>query len=137
MSITSEGMGITNTIQGISPLKINDRSVNTEKSGAAGDSAFSSVFRSALETAQSAMDSSIESNGDDNFVTSIFKEAIQNVRETDAEFVNAQYLLATGQLDNPAEISLAAYKNEIAVDLLIQLRNKALDVYNQLTSMSV
>lgn len=137
MSITSEGMGITNTIQGISPLKINDSGPAAGKSGGTGDGAFASVFRTALETAQSVMGGEEESAGDDNFVVSIFKDAIQNVRDTDAEFVNDQYLLATGQLDNPAEIGIAAYKNEIAVDLLIQLRNKALDVYNQLTSMSV
>lgn len=137
MSITSEGMGLTNTIQGINPLKINERSAGSKNSGAEGDGAFSSIFRTALETAQEAMGPASGSGGDDNFVTSIFKDAIRNVRETDAEFVNAQYLLATGQLDNPAEISLAAYKNEIAVDLLIQLRNRALEVYNQLTSMSV
>lgn len=59
------------------------------------------------------------------------------MKDTDAEFVNAQYLLATGQLDNPAEVGIAGYKNEIAVDLLIQLRNRALDVYNELKSMSV
>lgn len=136
MSITSEGMGLTNTIQGISPLKINDRGIGKVKTGASGESAFSSVFRTALETAQSAM-SGAEKTDDDNFIVSIFKDAIQNVKETDAQFVNDQYLLATGQLENPAEIGISAYKNEIAVDLLIQLRNKALDVYNQLTSMSV
>lgn len=136
MSITSEGMGITNTIQGISPLKINDRGAGTQKSGTAGDGVFASVFKTALETARSASGAD-ETDGDENFVVSIFKDAIQNVRDTDAEFVNDQYLLATGQLDNPAQIGISAYKNEIAVDLLIQLRNKALDVYNQLTSMSV
>ena len=136
MSITSEGMGLTNTIQGISPLKINDRSFGNGKNGTAGEGAFSSVFRTALETAQSAM-SGTEKTEDDNFIVSIFKDAIENVRETDAQFVNDQYLLATGQLENPAEIGISAYKNEIAVDLLIQLRNKALDVYNQLTSLSV
>lgn len=67
----------------------------------------------------------------------IFKSLIQNVKDTDAEFTQAQYLLATGQLDNPAQLSLAAYKNEIAVDLLVQLRNKALDVYNELKNMNV
>ena len=34
----------------------------------------------------------------------LFKELIQDVKDTDAEFVNAQYLLATGQLDNPAQV---------------------------------
>lgn len=68
---------------------------------------------------------------------SIFQNAIQNVRDTDAENVQAQYLLSTGQLDNPAELGLAGYKNEIAVDLLVQMRNKALDVYNELKNINI
>ena len=68
---------------------------------------------------------------------SIFGELIQNVKDTDAEFTQAQYLLATGQLDNPAQLGIAGYKAEIAVDLLIQLRNRALDAYNELKNMSV
>ena len=67
----------------------------------------------------------------------IFKSLIQNVKDTDAEFTHAQYLLATGQLDNPAQLSIAAYKNQIAVDLLVQMRNKALDAYNELKNMNV
>ena len=59
------------------------------------------------------------------------------MKDTDAEFTHAQYLLATGQLDNPAQLSLAAYKNEIAVSLLVQLRKKALDAYNELKNMNV
>ena len=35
------------------------------------------------------------------------------------------------------QLGIAAYKNEIAVDLLIQMRNKALDAYNELKNMSV
>ena len=68
---------------------------------------------------------------------SIFRSAIDNVKETDAEKVEAQYLLATGQLDNPSALMIAASKNQIAVDLLIQLRNKALDVYSELTRISL
>ena len=59
------------------------------------------------------------------------------MKDTDAEFTQAQYLLATGQLDNPAQLGIAGYKAEIAVDLLIQLRNRALDAYNELKNMSV
>jgi flagellar hook-basal body complex protein FliE len=68
---------------------------------------------------------------------SIFQNAIQNVKETDEDLVQAQYLLATGQLDNPATVSIAATKNELAVDLLVQLRNKALDAYSELTRISL
>ena len=92
----------------------------------------------ALAKAQQGVTGAEETGGAaDSAFGQIFKSLIQNVKDTDVEFTQAQYLLATGQLDNPAQLSLAAYKNEIAVDLLVQLRNKALDVYNELKNMNV
>ena len=73
----------------------------------------------------------------DSSFGSLFGSLIQNVKDTDAEFTQAQYMLATGQLDNPAQLGIAAYKAEIAVDLLIQMRNKALDAYNEQKNMSL
>lgn len=73
----------------------------------------------------------------DSVFGSLFTGLIQNVKDTDAEFTQAQYLLATGQLENPAQLGIAAYKNEVAVDLLVQMRNKALEAYNELKNMSV
>ncbi|MCX4372450.1 MAG: flagellar hook-basal body complex protein FliE [Dysosmobacter sp.] len=67
----------------------------------------------------------------------IFRSAIDNVKETDAEFKESQYLLATGQLDNPAATMIAASKNQTAVNLLIQLRNKALDAYSELSRINL
>lgn len=67
----------------------------------------------------------------------VFQSAIDNVKETDLEVREAQYLLSTGQLDNPASLTIAAEKESIALDLLIQLRNKALDAYSELTRISV
>lgn len=67
---------------------------------------------------------------------SIFQSAVDYVKETDAAKNETQYLLATGQLDNPAELTIAATKAQIAVDLLVQLRNKALDAYNELKNIS-
>ncbi|MDE6281533.1 MAG: flagellar hook-basal body complex protein FliE [Oscillospiraceae bacterium] len=68
---------------------------------------------------------------------SIFGSLIQNVKDTDAEFTQNQYLLATGQLDNPVQMGISAYKAEVALDLLIQMRNRALEAYNELKNMSV
>ncbi|MBP1758272.1 MAG: hypothetical protein H6Q61_521 [Firmicutes bacterium] len=62
----------------------------------------------------------------------IFRSAIENVKETDAEKNQVQYLMATGQLDNPAELTIASTKAATSVELLVQLRNKALDSYNEL-----
>ncbi len=67
----------------------------------------------------------------------IFRSAIDNVKETDKDFKESQYLLTTGQLDNPAATMIAAYKSQTAVNLLVQLRNKALDTYSELTRMNL
>ena len=67
----------------------------------------------------------------------VFRSAIDNVKETDSEAKEAQYLLATGQLDNPAMAMLAGSKNAIAVEFLVQLREKALNAYNELTRMNL
>jgi flagellar hook-basal body complex protein FliE len=67
----------------------------------------------------------------------IFQDAIQNVKDTDSDLVQSEYLLSTGQLDNPATVTIAATKSELAVDLLVQLRNKALDAYSELTRISI
>ena len=67
----------------------------------------------------------------------VFRAAIENVRQADDEKTKMQYLLSTGQLDNPAELSLASYKADVALDMLIQLRSKALDAYSELMRISM
>ena len=61
---------------------------------------------------------------------SVFQKAIDNVRETNLEQVNLEYQLATGQIDNPALVTTAITKATTAAELLMQMRNKALDIYN-------
>ncbi len=72
-----------------------------------------------------------------NLFTDIFQSAIDNVKETDAEVVDLQTLQATGELDNPAQLMIADYKATTAVDLLVQLRNRALEAYNELMRISL
>ena len=50
----------------------------------------------------------------------IFRSLVDNVKETDAAKNEAYYALATGQLDNPAEASIAATQAELSVSLLVQ-----------------
>lgn len=68
---------------------------------------------------------------------SIFQSAIQNVKDTDADWTQSEYLLSTGQLDNPATALISFTKLSTATNLLIQLRNKALDAYSELTRLSM
>lgn len=67
----------------------------------------------------------------------IIRQAIQNVRDTNAEQVNLEYQLATGMIDNPALVSTATAKATAAAELLMQLRNQALDTYNELMRISL
>lgn len=48
-----------------------------------------------------------------------------------------EYQLSTGQLDNPADLTLATAKASNAAILLMEMRNKALDVYNELMRISL
>ena len=78
-----------------------------------------------------------EAEGEENFFVSIFESAVDNVRETDKEKNEMEYALATGQLDNPAELTIASTKAQLSVDFLVQLRSKALDAYSELTRISL
>lgn len=67
----------------------------------------------------------------------IFQSTINNVVETDDNLVKSQYLLSTGQLDDVHTVPIAATKAQLSLDMLIQLRNKALDSYNELMRMNM
>ena len=67
----------------------------------------------------------------------IFEEAVQNVKSTEQELTNQQYLLATGQVEDAHTVMIAASQAQVAVDMLVQLRNKALDSYNELMRISL
>lgn len=69
--------------------------------------------------------------------TDIFRSAIKEVQDAQNEVANADYLLATGQLDNPAYATIAIAKAELSVSMLAQLRTKALDAYNELMRISM
>ncbi|KAI4441795.1 flagellar hook-basal body complex protein FliE [Schaedlerella arabinosiphila] len=68
---------------------------------------------------------------------SIFEEAINNVRETDQNLAKNQYLLATGQIEDPHTVGIAASQAQLSIDLLAALRTKALEAYNEIMRLSL
>ncbi len=67
----------------------------------------------------------------------IFKNAINDVKQTQADLEMQQYLLATGQLDSVHSVTVAAAEAQLTVDMLVELRNKALESYNELLRVSL
>ena len=68
---------------------------------------------------------------------SIFEEMIGNVRSTEDTLVKQQYLLATGQIEDPHTVGIASSEAQLAVDMLVSLRTKALEAYNEIMRISL
>lgn len=75
--------------------------------------------------------------GQPSMFTQIFNSMVDNVKQTEAARNEAYYALVTGQLDNPAQATIAATQATIATELLVQMRNRALDAYNELMRISL
>ena len=84
-----------------------------------------------------SVSSSSESRNQPSMFADIFQSMVDNVKETDAAKNEAYYALTTGQLDNPAQASIAATQAELSVSLLVQMRNKALDAYSELMRINL
>lgn len=68
---------------------------------------------------------------------SLFEDAVNDVKQTGAAKDLEVEKLVTGQSDNLHEAVIASQKFSLSVDLLVQLRNKALDAYNEIMRISV
>ena len=67
----------------------------------------------------------------------LFRNAVENVKSTNADVNQELYKLTTGQSDDLHNIAIASTKATLSVQMLVQLRNKALDAYNEVMRMSV
>ncbi|NDO46387.1 flagellar hook-basal body complex protein FliE [Clostridium sp. ASF356] len=67
----------------------------------------------------------------------VFQNAINDVITTEDEYQKAKYMLATGQTDDAHTEPIAGAKAQLSVDLLVQLRNKALEAYNEIMRINL
>ncbi len=63
--------------------------------------------------------------------------AIQNVNDLQKSSDKAMQNLATGRTDNVADVMIAAEKADIALKLMVQVRNKMIDAYQEIMKMQV
>ena len=68
---------------------------------------------------------------------SIFEDAMTEARDASLDFQEKTYLLATGRIDDPHTVQIAASQAQLTVNMLVQLRNKALDAYNELMRINL
>jgi flagellar hook-basal body complex protein FliE len=68
---------------------------------------------------------------------SMFEDAISSVKETSSALDSEITKLATGQTDNLHDALIASQKATLSVNMVVQLRNKLLDAYKEITNINV
>lgn len=82
-------------------------------------------------------DSQKSVNNDNLLFENVFKSALDNVASNEKSLEQAEYLLSTGQIEDAHTVPVASSMAQLSVDFLVQLRNKALDSYNELMRISL
>ncbi len=67
----------------------------------------------------------------------LFQDALQNVIETDQKSTENLIQLATGQSDDLHNLTIESTKAQISLQLLVQLRNKALEAYTEVMRVNL
>ncbi len=65
------------------------------------------------------------------------KSAVNQVNELQKSSDKAIQDLATGRTDNVADVMITAEKADIALKVMVQVRNKIIDAYNEIMKMQV
>lgn len=69
--------------------------------------------------------------------SSYFADAVQNAQETDNQFAVDTQQLLTGDADDLAQVTVNANKAQTALNLVVNLRDKAVDAYREVMQMSL
>jgi flagellar hook-basal body complex protein FliE len=75
-------------------------------------------------------------SGDKSFADTL-KDAITEVNNLQQVSNQKMQELAVGKTDNVADVMIAAEKADIAMRVMVQVRNKVIDAYNEIMRMNV
>lgn len=67
----------------------------------------------------------------------LFQDVIENVEETEAVTEMDAYKLSVGEMDDMHTMIINAAKADIALQTMVQLRNKFLDAYSEIMRTSL
>lgn len=67
----------------------------------------------------------------------ILKESLRSVNEVQIAAEDSMKAMATGDVDDISEVAAAVSEADLALNLAVQIRDKLVDAYNQLSRISV
>lgn len=103
------------------------------ESGFSNDLQSMKVERSPKETLSPGGPSA---SGETSFADTL-QQAISNVNKLQVDADKASQNLATGKTDNIADVMIAAEKADVALKVMVQVRNKIIDAYQEIMRMQV
>lgn len=86
---------------------------------------------------QSNITSGTDAASTSTMFSDIFDSLVENVNSTNSSFEGDIVKAAEGELDNPHQLVIDSTKASIALQLLSNVRNDALNAYNEIIKMSV
>jgi len=66
-----------------------------------------------------------------------FKDAMQNVVETDKQVAMDVQAISTGQADDLHNLTINQTRAQIAVDLMVQIRNRLMESYSEIMRINI
>lgn len=67
----------------------------------------------------------------------LYMDAIKEANQLDKASADYSTKLASGQLENIHEAMIAAQKADVSMQLVVEVRNKILDAYREITRMQI
>ncbi len=67
----------------------------------------------------------------------VFQEAVKNVEQTEAATQEDAYNLSVGQMDDVHTMMINAAKADLALQTMVQLRNKMIDAYSEVMRINL
>lgn len=80
---------------------------------------------------------SLDKNVSGESFAETLKKAVDGVNSLQQASNKAMEDLATGKTDNVADVMIAAEKADIALRVMVQVRNKVIDAYSEIMKMQV
>ncbi|MDR1966057.1 MAG: flagellar hook-basal body complex protein FliE [Synergistaceae bacterium] len=68
--------------------------------------------------------------------TEVLKDSVLKVNQLQKDADNMTNRLALGEVDDISEVSIAVEKAELALRMMVQIRDKMLDAYQQISRMT-
>ena len=76
-------------------------------------------------------------SNDTGSFTDVFKQALQNVQDTQKVSQEDSAKVALGQVDDLHTVEVNTQKAKMAVEVLVTMKNTALDAYNEVMRMTL